>query len=116
MDMFKRLCPEMAIYAIDSFLKDNHDPAYDKERKAFDAIIGNLNLSEGTKRVKGSHALYPTDHMAEKVIGIDMSSEPWIDVDVPDNYVFARKLSKSDKTNLIKVLSQASKIHTKKEP
>lgn len=113
MDMFGRLCPEMTIYIVDSFLKDNQYPAYDKERKAFSAIIGDLKLSAGTKRVKGSYALYPTDHIAEKVLGIDMSSEPWIDVDVPDGYALKISLSESDKTSLMKVLSQASKIHTK---
>ena len=113
MDMCQHLCPEMAIYVVDSFLKDNQDPSYNKEREAFSAIIGDLKLSKGIKRVKGSYALYPTDHMAEKVLGIDMSSEPWIDVDVPDDYVLKRNLSESDKTNLMKLLSQASEIHTK---
>ena len=81
--------------------------------KNLPVILGDLKLSGGTKRVKGSYALYPTDHMAEKVLGIDMSSEPWIDVDVPDDYVLKRNLSESDKTNLMKLLSQASEIHTK---
>ena len=114
MDMCQHLCPEMAIYVVDSFLKDNQDPSYNKEREAFSAILGDLNLSGGTKRVKGSNALYPTDHMAEKVIGIDMSSEPWIDVEVPDSYALKRTLNESDKTSLIKVLTQAAKIHSKK--
>jgi hypothetical protein len=114
MDMFKGLCPQMAIYAVDALLKDNQDPAYGRERAAFSAIIKALNLSQGTKRVKGSYALYPTTHVATEA-GIDMSFEPWIDVDVPDEYVFNKKLSDSDVTSLMKILAQAAKSRTDKD-
>jgi len=115
MDMFKTLCPQMAVYSVDVLLKSSQDPAYDRERAEFSAIIKNINLSKGTKRVKGSSALYPTGHIAE-ITGVDMSSEPWIDVDVPDGYSLKKRLSSSDIESLMKILSQTAKKRAEKNP
>ena len=110
------LCPGIAVYAGAMLLREDTSPKFAGARQAFAAVLKDMEVSGGRETVNGSHALYPTGHLGLAMTRIDTSSQPTLQVDVPNASTFAKLLDDDNGDALLRLLWEAVRGRSQAKP